>query len=490
MLHAPKQSSLPADLKRVSSAQFKAFQQVHIRRIGRIRLWLLSLIASLITTVVVICLLRKEHTWQGHERQMNTTMDAPFLQGCGDPIAAAAKYPREDAAFVILARNSELENVLHSMSSLEIHFNQWFEYPYVFLNNEPFSDAFKAGVRQATNAKMSFGQVNASMWGFPAWADQRKYKEAIAQQGDRAIMYGGLESYHHMCRFFSGFFFNHPLVKDLEYYWRVEPDVTFFCDLTYDPFRMMKQQGKVYGFVIAIKELVETVPNMFRYASAWKRKHSIKDTSLWPFMLKERPKKPSPPTETPATKEKPDPLSGEQKEISPDRMEGDAYNMCHFWSNFEIARVDFFQSDAYTSFFQEMDKSGGFWLERWGDAPIHTLGAALLLEADQVHYFRDIGYQHTDIMHCPANAPKQGKRPPTVPLAFKEPEPAATKAPADNAKKEALKIEREQLPASWDRPKSGGSGCRCTCPHGFEEVEWKDGTCMNEWAQIMGGWLD
>src|SRR4051812_1179941 len=100
--------------------------------------------------------------------------------------------------------------------------------------------------------------------------------------------------------------------------------------------------------------------------------------------------------------------------------------MCHFWSNFEIARLDWFRSQAYEDFFQMMDKSGGFWTERvrslslrllltpqWGDAPIHSLAAGALLDVKDLHYFRDIGYRHTTIMHCPANAPaRQLKRKP------------------------------------------------------------------------------
>jgi hypothetical protein len=45
-------------------------------------------------------------------------------------------------------------------------------------------------------------------------------------------------------------------------------------------------------------------------------------------------------------------------------MEDEKYNMCHFWSNFEIARLDFFRSKPYEDFFRMMDKSGGFWTER------------------------------------------------------------------------------------------------------------------------------
>jgi mannosyltransferase len=33
----------------------------------------------------------------------------------------------------------------------------------------------------------------------------------------------------------------------------------------------MIETNKTYGFTIAVKELKETVPNIFRYASAYKR---------------------------------------------------------------------------------------------------------------------------------------------------------------------------------------------------------------------------
>ena len=33
-------------------------------------------------------------------------------------------------------------------------------------------------------------------------------------------------------------------------------------------------------------------------------------------------------------------------------------------SNFEIARLDWFRSKEYEEFFEMMDRSGGFWMER------------------------------------------------------------------------------------------------------------------------------
>jgi hypothetical protein len=48
-------------------------------------------------------------------------------------------------------------------------------------------------------------------------------------------------------RFQSGFFFRHPLLDPYEYYWRIEPDVNFYCDVDYDVFQMMKDNKFKYG---------------------------------------------------------------------------------------------------------------------------------------------------------------------------------------------------------------------------------------------------
>ena len=221
-------------------------------------------------------------------RGISNLYDEPFLAGCQDPRIAAEAHPRENAAFVVLARNSELEGVLYSIDSLERRFNRWFNYPYVFLNDDYFNHTFKEVVRNATSSHCEFGKVDTSMFGFPDWVDHAEAKELIAQQGDRAIMYGGLESYHHMCRFYSGFFYKHPLLQKYEWYWRVEPDIEYFCDLTYDPFRYMALHNKSYGFNIAIKELRETVPNLFRYAAAYKRENKIKSQGLWEMFLEQK----------------------------------------------------------------------------------------------------------------------------------------------------------------------------------------------------------
>jgi alpha 1,2-mannosyltransferase len=50
-----------------------------------------------------------------------------------------------------------------------------------------------------------------------------------------------------LCRFQSGFFFRHPLTLDYDYYWRIEPDVDYYCELDYDVFAFMEAKDLKYG---------------------------------------------------------------------------------------------------------------------------------------------------------------------------------------------------------------------------------------------------
>jgi hypothetical protein len=48
-----------------------------------------------------------------------------------------------NAVMLMLARNSELEGAASSVRQLEERFNHKYHYPWVFLNEEPFTDEFK-----------------------------------------------------------------------------------------------------------------------------------------------------------------------------------------------------------------------------------------------------------------------------------------------------------------------------------------------------------
>ncbi|CDS04523.1 hypothetical protein LRAMOSA07187 [Lichtheimia ramosa] len=284
-------------------------------------------------------------------------------------------YPpakKANAAFVILVRNREQQDIAETIMNLEDKFNKNFHYPYVFLNDEPFTEEFKAAMRTASPyADMQFGLVPVEHWSYPAHVNQTYAAECRERMDRENVFYGGMESYHHMCRYQSGFFFKHPLLDSYDWYWRVEPGVRFFCDITYDPFLFMEKHGKKYGFVVTLLELRETIPTLWETVKEYAQSRHIdlnRPGSLFPYFR---------------------------------GADGD-YNLCHFWSNFEIASLDLWRNPSYRDFFDYLDRTGKFFYERWGDAPVHSLGAGLFLDTDEIHYFEDIGYQHDLYRHCPS----------------------------------------------------------------------------------------
>lgn len=105
----------------------------------------------------------------------------------------------------------------------------------------------------------------------------------------------------------------------------------------------MQKYGKKYGFVVTLQELKETIPTLWQTVLDYARSRHInldRVGRLFPYFR--------------------------------DENTGD-YNLCHFWSNFEIASLDLWRSPSYRDFFDYLDKTGNFFYERWGDAPGNAL---------------------------------------------------------------------------------------------------------------------
>lgn len=182
------------------------------------------------------------------------------------------------------------------------------------------------------------------------------------------------------------FFYDHPAILPYRWYWRVEPSISFTCAITYDPFVEMEKHDKKYGYTIALWEKGTTVPSLFRRISEYKERLQIATTPLWTALINPAPL--------------PWPFRRVLTWFRNRDQYGDMWNMCHFWSNFEIADMTFFRSDAYRNLFRFLDEDGGFYYERWGDAPVHSLAAALLLEPQELHHFSDFGYVHANLQYC------------------------------------------------------------------------------------------
>ncbi|KAJ8104269.1 glycosyltransferase family 15 protein [Lipomyces tetrasporus] len=312
-----------------------------------------------------------EAVFQAHSQKAFTPLVPKSDANVPVEVLRARRKPK--AALISLVRNSELEGIEQSMRHLEARFNHKYNYPWIFFNDVPFDDTFKARTGNLTNAECFYATVPESHWSLPKWIDESRFISSLEYLGAIGVGKGWMISYRHMCRWNSGFFYQHPILDDFDWYWRVEPDVHFFCDIDYDPFAFMEENNLKYGFNMNILDDARSFPSMWRQTQEFMSEYPelIHPEADFSWVL--------------------------------DHKNDGEYNNCQFFSNFEIGSLDFFRSKTYNTYFDYIDRKGGFYYERFGDAPLHTLAVVLLLSKRETHFFRDIGYQHDINKQCPAN---------------------------------------------------------------------------------------
>ena len=201
-------------------------------------------------------------------------------------------------------------------------------------------------------------------WDVPSWINNDLFEESAEILKEQEIQYGNLVSYHQMCRWNSGLFYHHPALKNTRYYWRVEPKVHFFCDVDYDVFRYMADHNKTYGFTISLYDAPQSIPTLWpetlKFLAAHPEYESANNAREWLTDSKRRPDH---------------------------NIKANGYSTCHFWSNFEIADMDFWRGKVYQDYFEHLDRAGGFFYERWGDAPVHSIALGLFEDASKIHWY-------------------------------------------------------------------------------------------------------
>eukprot|EP00759_Apiculatamorpha_spiralis_P051466 PhF_6_TR5239/c2_g1_i1/m.7590/K10967/KTR1_3; alpha 1,2-mannosyltransferase len=210
------------------------------------------------------------------------------------------RFKTANAVIVILCRNSDLQDMIGTMKTFEKRFNRYFMYPYVFLNNEKWDALFQRDISKLTSNPVQFGVISREHWDVPPHINLTLCEERM--ESLKYVMYGNSLKYRQMCRYYSGFFYRHPLVLAYEYYWRVEPGTRLLCDLKYDPFLFLKSRKIMYGFVVVLPEIRDTVTTLVNVTMEHvmlTRFTSLPLTMRYFFTAKHE------------------------------------YNLCHFWSNFE-----------------------------------------------------------------------------------------------------------------------------------------------------------
>ena len=173
-----------------------------------------------------------------------------------------------------------------------------------------------------------------------------------------------------MCRFYSGLFFRHELMLKYDYFMRLDSHVNFPCEMEQDPFAYLKAKNQLYGFIITMKEKHEYIPSLHATIRKWLEHDNIARVNK-SYMI-------------------------------------NSYNvklfesLCIVYNNFEVGSLAAMRSSTYLDYFDYLDKAGGFYYERWGDAPVRTYYMMLMLKGQTLR-FKDIAYKHYWYFNKPNN---------------------------------------------------------------------------------------
>jgi len=247
------------------------------------------------------------------------------------------------ALIYYLIRFENLQRVINSLDLLDEYFNNKFQYPIVFFHEkEPSYDVLRLKIRSSTNSKVYFQSISFEMPEFlPKNLKQRSCTWRLG--------------YRHMCRFHAKLIYEQVIIRGFEFAWRLDHDSEILQPIHYDVFKFMRNNNLQYGYVIVINEAPRCAVNLWESVEFYIRNTTTRTTFFEQWQ---------------------------------------EYRM--FYNNFEISRLSLWFSDDYQSYIQYIDRLGGIYYHRWGDAPIKTLAVSMFVPWNQTHHFKDIGYRHQD----------------------------------------------------------------------------------------------
>jgi alpha 1,2-mannosyltransferase len=229
---------------------------------------------------------------------------------------------------------------------LDRFFNNYYQYPLiVFFEATQVNQTELAQLRNASNSPTFFQPLVFTLPPFINLTDAPL--ERCRSHSSQGI------GYKHMCRFQAKTIYEQPIMQaeELEYVWRLDDDSFLRRNVTYDPFRFMKERGIRYGFIGSATDNACWTVGLWKAASDFFDRLGIK------------PKR-------------------------------DCRQGVYYYNNFELSALSLWRSPEYKAYIEYIDRLGGIYYYRWGDATIKTLAVSRLLNGSEVAAFRNIGYRH------------------------------------------------------------------------------------------------
>jgi len=176
--------------------------------------------------------------------------------------------------------------------------------------------------------------------------------------------------YHMMCAFFASEIFDHPRLRDVTYYMRLDTDSYIFRPLCYDPFEIFHQRNRSYGYRAALTDPAEVVVGLWDLTDEYAQTHPGID---------ERMQRNAFPWPNPRER---------------GRMGDRAYP--GFYNNFEIVKLDAFRTAEVRAWLEEVKRvPERIYKYRWGDSPIRYATVYMFMDMEKdVEEYCGMEYWH------------------------------------------------------------------------------------------------
>lgn len=261
----------------------------------------------------------------------------------------------ERAAIVYLIRTAEenVREIQDSLTLLKRNFLDSFPYPVLIFKEPDFPIHWQAEI-EATYEGVEFCTIT---FGVPDHNKNLDIPDFFPHptHGSGPIAWGhpGFDlGYRHMCRFMSGTIFMQEFLNKYDWYLRLDTDSFILAPISFDPFEKMARENKIYGYNNIQDDNPKVVVGLYEKSAGY-----FSELGITPKNQVDHPKM--------------------------------------FYTNFEICKLDWFRGDTYQNYFRFLDSLGGFYTQRWGDAPVRYIAVKTLLSNENIQDFHGlIQYKH------------------------------------------------------------------------------------------------
>ena len=252
--------------------------------------------------------------------------------------------PKAAIHYLIQSNPKRIQKLTRSLQLLDTHFNNVFNYPVILFHENDLRTDLRQRLIDSTNSRLIFQNVSFTIPDF-------------IQKPVPETLFGKTIGYRHMCRFQAMGIYDQPIMRHLDYAWRLDDDSFILSDIPYDIFRYMSDNDILYGYIQINYESRRRSRNLWEFVQSYIQQNNIKTHNFdrWPVRQQ-------------------------------------------YYNNFEVSATKMWFSKEYQDYMHAVDNVGGIYHNMWGDATIKAIGVSMFVPVNKTHYFCDIAYEHENLL--------------------------------------------------------------------------------------------